>query len=223
MSGNRALLLGATGLTGASLLKQLEADPEISEIIVPARKTFRASSSKTIVREVNFSDPDSLKSAIGEGDYIFSCIGTTMKKVKGDKKEYRKVDYEIPIQTARYGLEKGYRKFMLVSAVGADSRSGTFYLKLKGEVEDDLKKLPFPAIHIFQPSILYGDRNETRLGEDLGKLVIKAVQTLLPEKWSRFKGIHTDELAKAMLAAAHRQEYGTFVYTYNSIQELINR
>jgi uncharacterized protein YbjT (DUF2867 family) len=137
--------------------------------------------------------------------------------VKGEKEAYRKVDYDIPVHAARFCKMVGCSIFVLVSAVGANSKSKNFYLELKGEVEDEVKKLQIDSVHIMRPSMLLGHRKEFRLGEKIGTPLMKAFSFLLPSKYAP---IQARDVAKAMVAAGKRNEKGFFVHEYDQIKEL---
>ena len=154
-------------------------------------------------------DAESLMLAIEGSDVVFCTVGTTNKKVKGDKEAYRKVDYDIPVKAARFCKMRGCETFVLVSAVGANSKSSNFYLKLKGEVEDAVKGTGLRSIHIMRPSMLLGDRKEFRLGEKIAKVLMKATSFLWPGK---YKPVHAADVAKAMIVAARENKEGFFVY-----------
>ena len=109
------------------------------------------------------------------------------------------------------------KKFIIVSSVGADSKSKTFYLKLKGELEDAIHAIGLDTVHIMRPSMLLGERKDFRLGEKIGKGIIPAISFLLP---SKYKPIHAMKVAKAMLAAAKKNKEGFFVYEYQEIKKL---
>jgi len=166
---------------------------------------------------VDFNDADSLLVALDGSDTVFVAVGTTQRKVKGDKQAYRKVDYDIPVNIARYAKMVDCKNFVLVSSVGANSKSNNFYLKLKGEVENEIMKLEIESIHIMQPSMLLGKRNESRPLEKIGQPMMKVFSFLLP---SKYKPIPAKVVAKAMLAAAKKNEKGVFVYEYSAMKIL---
>src|SRR5690606_361824 len=145
--------IGATGLIGHILVEYLLKDPAFRNVRILVREKTGLSHIKLEEKVVNFNDIDDYTQKFGRGDVIFSCVGTTQKKVKGDKLAYKKVDYDIPVNAAKIGIENGFKKFMLVSSVGADATAKNFYLKLKGETEDALKEFSFENISFFQPSI----------------------------------------------------------------------
>ncbi len=139
---------------------------------------------------MDFNDSDSLLVALSNSEVVFCCVGTTQKKVKGDKNAYRKVDYAIPVNAARFCKMTGCSTFILVSSVGANRTSNNFYLRLKGEVEDAVKAIGLPSVYIMRPSVLQGDRKEFRLAESISKKLISALAFLIP---SKYKPIHAGE------------------------------
>lgn len=216
-----AVVIGASGLIGSHLVSQMRADPFFDRVRLLVRKWNGPSDGKLEIVEVNFQDMQSLEQAIDDGDIVFCAIGTTMKKVKGDKAAYRRVDYDIPVNIAAICKRRGYKKFLLVSAVSANSRSSNFYLKLKGEVEESLKNSGFESIHIFRPSILLGKRNEKRIGESLAQLLGTAFSFLLRGSLSKYKAVKASDVAKAIIAASKTTQRGCIVHEYDSIMRLI--
>jgi uncharacterized protein YbjT (DUF2867 family) len=219
MSTKTATIIGVTGLIGSHLYELLKQDTYFDTIRLIVRRPFAKDDARTEVKLADFSDAESFQLAIDGSYVVFSAVGTTQRKVKGDKAAYRKVDYDIPVQAARFCKMTGCETFVLVSSVGANSKSKTFYLKLKGEVEDAVKEAGLKSLHIMRPSMLLGERKESRLGEKIGQGVMTAISFLLP---SKYKPIHAKEVAKAMLAAAKENKEGVFVYKYNEIRELNN-
>ena len=124
-----ATIIGSTGLIGGHLLDLLINDPDFSTVRVLIRRPLDLNHPKLEKKLVDFSDKESFRLALEGTDVIFCCIGTTMKKMKGDKEVYRKIDYDIAVHAAQLGKVNGCEKFVLVSAVGADSKSRNFYLK----------------------------------------------------------------------------------------------
>jgi uncharacterized protein YbjT (DUF2867 family) len=215
MSGKTATLIGATGLIGGELLNLLLSDEYFGTVKALIRRPFNKEHPKLEKKMVDFSDNDSILVALGNSDVIFCAVGTTQKKVKGDKEAYRKVDYDIPVHAARFCKMVGCKTFVLVSSVGANSKSNNFYLKLKGEVEDAVRDLGIEGTHIMRPSMLLGNRQEFRLGEKIGSPLMKVFSLFLP---SKYKPIQAKDVAKAMLAAVKENKKGYFVYEYKEIK-----
>jgi len=215
MSEKTAAIIGATGLVGNYLLELLLKDNYFSTVRVIVRRPYQKTHPKMEVKLVDFDDAESLKLALEETNTIFCCIGTTNKKVKGDKELYRKIDLGIPVRTARFGKETGCENYIIISAVGANSKSNNFYLTLKGETEEALKAIGLRSLYIFRPSLLLGERKEHRSIEKTGEIVMKAISFLLP---SKYKPVHGRDVAKAMLAAAKENKEGVFVKEYKEIK-----
>jgi len=220
MSEKTAVIIGATGMIGTYLQELLLKDDYFSTVRIVVRRPLPKTDPKMEVKLVDFADAESLKLALEESDAVFCCIGTTQKNVKGDKELYRKIDFDIPVKTARFAKEAGCEKIIIVSSVGADSRSKTFYLKLKGEVEDALQHAGLRAVHIMQPSMLLGDRKEHRSGEKILQSSMKFISGLLGGSLRKYKAIHGRTVAAAMLNAAKKEDPGFFRYTYDKIKEL---
>jgi uncharacterized protein YbjT (DUF2867 family) len=222
MHRKTAVVLGATGLIGQHLVQELLQNEYFNKVRILVRRPFSLEHPKADIQVVNFNDEKDIAAKLDIGDVIFCCIGTTRKKVKGNKIDYRKVDYDIPIITARLGVQHGFSQFLLVSAIGAHPAAGNFYLQLKGCVEEDITALPFEAIHIFRPSLLMGKRNEFRLGERIAKVIIPALSFLFVGGWRKYKPINAADVAKAMVDAANNEITGVHLYEYDEMQALIS-
>jgi len=217
----RAALLGATGLIGRHLLHALQAEPLVETINVLVRRPIDQAHPRTAIKLVNFADAESVRLALEGASHIFCAVGTTQKKVQGDEAAYRKVDYEIPVQAARWGKANGCRHFLLVSSVGADPGSNNFYLRTKGETEKAIAMSGIETISFFRPSLLLGHRPESRPGERLGQLLLPLVSPLLAGKAARYKPIRGADVASAMVRRALQPVEGTEIFHYREIMTLL--
>ncbi|MBL7950304.1 MAG: hypothetical protein JNM62_01175 [Flavobacteriales bacterium] len=209
------LIAGATGMVGAEVLKLAVSDQRFSRVVTWGRRSATGhegrlehwgSTSGDLVHQLR---PDRM-------DAVVCCLGTTIKTVKGDKQAFIHVDKDLVVALGRWASRKNTR-FCVVSAIGADPKSPFFYNRVKGEMEHDLRKLDFAALHIFQPSILDGPRTENRLGERAALAVMKLLRPVLPMRSHPMP--HT-MLAKALLSAATSETVGTQVHTYANIAAL---
>lgn len=216
-------VIGSTGLIGSHLKQRLAPDDAYDEVRLIVRRPADASPPKVVMKLVSFEDYESLKLAIDGCDAVFSAIGTTQKNVKGDKAAYRKIDYGIAVNAARACSETGVRHFSLVSSVGANSRASSFYLKLKGEIEEAVQTFPIPSVAVFRPSMLLGDRKESRPGEGIGQRAFKIFSPLLVGDWKKFKPIEAEDVAAAMIAASKAQQPGVKIYHYAEMMTLLKR
>lgn len=217
MAQLKALLIGASGMVGSRVLQNLLNDPSYISITILVRKSLEIKHPKLKERIVNFSNSLVLGQNIPSGDIVFCCVGTTQKKVSGDKSEYRKVDFDIPVNTAKLALENGFQKFYLVSSVGADHTSSNFYLKLKGETENAITSIPFKNIGILRPSILLGYRVEKRTGEHIMKKMIKAFSLFMIGSIRKYRAIEADDVALAMIHLGRADNTGIQYLEYNEI------
>ncbi len=218
MDQKTAALIGATGLIGGHLLKCLQDDNAFKTIRVLVRRQIVFSHAKIKVIVIDFTEESAFKAGIAGCEAVFCAIGTTQKKVKGDKAAYRKVDFDIPVNAARFCAETGCKSLLLVSSVGADSSSSNFYLKLKGEVEEKVQTLGIPSVSIFRPSMLLGKRNESRPLETIAQVISKPLSFLFP---SKYKPIAALDVARAMVAASKQDDQRIRVYHYWEMMSLI--
>ena len=192
----QAVLFGGTGLTGGYLLNLLKNDSDFKSIIVVSRKTLTYSSNKISNKVIDFSDPVEIESCIKKDSIVFSCIGTTQAQVKGDKKKYREIDFDITLNIANACKKLSAKKFLFISSSGANSSSSNFYLKLKGEIEDAVIKTKNNSLFILKPSLLLGKRNNSRFMENIGQIIMPLFSILLPDS---IKAVKATLVAKCML------------------------
>lgn len=214
MNQQIAVVIGATGLVGNFVVEELLKDPSFKKIRILVRRPLEITHPKLEVQMVAFNNMDDYTQKFGEGDVIFCCIGTTNKKVKGDKATYSAIDVDIPVNAAGIGISKKFKKYLVVSAIGANESSSNFYLKLKGKMENKLKQFPFERISIFRPSILLGNRKETRPGEKMMQGVLKIVSLLLVGPLRKYRAIDASDVAKAMINQSKKNGQGIHIFEY---------
>jgi uncharacterized protein YbjT (DUF2867 family) len=214
-----AWLAGATGLVGGFLLEQLLASDRYRRVVVLTRRAVETDHSKLDQRVIVFDQLEAIE--LPSADDVFCALGTTIKKA-GSQQAFRRVDVEYPLALAKKGVACGAKQFLLVSSVGANSRSSNFYLRTKGELEDAVSALPFDAIHIFRPSMLVGPRKERRPGERAGIVLMKLLSPILMGSLRKYRSIEADEVARAMVAAAVIDGSGKRIYEYDQMMRLVN-
>ena len=195
-----ALLFGASGLVGGHLLNELIKENYYSKIKIFVRSEPKISDPKIEIIRTDFNNLQNHKEEI-KGDDCFLCIGTT-KQNSPDKNEYRRVELEMPKEIAQIAKSNSVNSFIFVSSGYADSKSSGDYLKFKGQVEEELKRLNFTKLGIMRPSFLMGNRKEKRIGEKIGILVFKLLSPLLLGPLKKMKPINSEIVAKAMVAFA---------------------
>lgn len=221
MNEHTAVVIGASGLIGSHLVEQMLQDGYYDSVRILVRRKLPFSHLKLQQEIVNFDDPDDFKNKFGKGDSIFCCVGTTLKKVKGDIKAYEKIDVDIPATAARIGIEKGFRKYLVISSVGANPNSKNFYLGLKGKMENSLKEFSYDTISIFRPGQLLGERNEYRRGEKILQATTKFMSHLLFGSLKKYHSIAAKDVAKAMIAESKKAERGIHILEYDEMMQLI--
>jgi uncharacterized protein YbjT (DUF2867 family) len=213
-----ALIFGSSGLVGGHLLNQLIKDTNYSKIKLFVRSVPKISDPKVEIIKTDFNDLENHKKDI-KGDDCFFCIGTT-KKNSPDKDEYRRVELDIPREITKIAKSNLVNSFIFVSALYANSKSSGDYLKFKGLVEEELKRLNFPKIGIMRPSFLIGDRKEKRASEKIGIFVFKLLSPLLLGPLKKMKPIHAETVAKAMIRVAN-ENLERNIFESDEIVELV--
>lgn len=199
----KALIIGATGATGKDLINKLIEDKDFEEIHAFVRKPMEVENEKVTFHVVDFEKPEEWKDLV-KGDVAFSCLGTTLKDA-GSKEAQRKVDYDYQLNFAKIAKENDVEDFVLVSAYGASPNSKIFYSKMKGELEQEIKKLHFNKLTIFNPGMLER-KNSNRTGEVLGSRIIKFANKF--GVLEHQKPLPTDVLAQAMVNSSKIKSYG---------------
>jgi len=212
-----ALLFGSSGLVGGNLLNQLIKDTNYSKIKLFVRTDPEIIDPKVEVIKTNFNNLQNHKEDI-KGDDCFFCIGTT-KKNSPDKNDYRKVELEVPKEIAKITKSNLVNSFIFVSALFANPKSSGDYVRFKGLVEEELKRLNFPKLVLMRPSFLMGDRKEKRVGEKIGIFVFKLLAPLLLGPLKKMRPIHSETVAKAMIRAAN-ENLEKNIFESNEIAEL---
>lgn len=201
--GKTAIVIGASGLVGTEIVKQLSLDADYSLVKLFLRKEIPFAHSKLQQCIVDFNKLDASSDLI-KGDVVFCCMGTTIK-VAGSQDAFVRVDYTYVLDFAQFAKRNGIEKFIIVSSLGADKNSSNFYLKVKGDVETDLARLKFKNLIIVRPSMLLGNRKEFRLGELIGKKIMKGLAFLFVGKLKKYKAIEASTVAKAMLVLSKNE------------------
>jgi uncharacterized protein YbjT (DUF2867 family) len=213
-----AVVLGASGLVGGFCLKALMDKPDYARIVLLNRRALPFAAEPRLTQKTVSFDSLSATDFAGAGD-VFCALGSTIRKA-GSQEAFRRVDLEYPLAAARLARQGGAKQFVLVSSVGADPTSKNFYLRTKGELEQEIARLGFDALHIFRPSLLLGKREEFRLGE---RVMVPLAPVLNQAMWGglrRYRAIAAAAVGKAMAAAARAGNHGTSIYEYDQIIRL---
>lgn len=203
MMGKVANVIGASGLVGQQLVAQLLAHPEFEKVRSFVRRPLGISHSKLEEIQIDFGKPESWKQMV-QGDVLFSTMGTTIKSAKTKENQYR-VDFTYQQEFAKAAAENGVEAYVLVSSMGADSKSSVFYSRIKGELEEAVSKLNFRKCTIVRPSILDGDRKEKRAGEKIGLLISRFITKFVLKK---YKPTPVDVLSAKMISLSIDQKLG---------------
>ncbi len=214
-----ALVFGSTGLVGGHLLDQLIKNENYNKIKLFVRSEIIINDLKVEIVKTDFNNIEKHKEEM-TGDHCYFCIGTT-KQNSPNKDEYRRVELDLPKQIAQITKSNSVNSFVFVSSGYADPNSSGDYLKFKGLVEEELKRLSFNKLGIMRPSFLIGDRKEKRLGEKLGIFVFKLLSPLFLGSLKKMKPIQSEKVAKAMINISNG-DFRQQVFESNEIVEISN-
>lgn len=213
----KALVIGGTGLVGSHLTRLLCESETYTEVVFLTRRPVEPLHPKVKVVLTDFRD------LLGEAHLfdvqdVFCCIGSTKKKT-GNAGEYRRIDVEIPVAAAK-AAQFYAEKFFFVSSIGANPGAMSLYLRMKGEAEKKILGATLPCIVILRPSVLLGQRSEKRTGEKIGKVLINFLRPLLMGGFRKYRGIHAETVAQAMMILAAQHKQGKFIFESHDIQRL---
>lgn len=196
MALKKILLIGSTGLVGQAVLNLALKDPRVSQVIALSRRPL-TEHPRLLNPIVNF-DLLPNNASWWDVDAVICTLGTTIKKA-GSQDTFRKVDFDYPLNIAKLAQKHGVETYALNSASGANAESSIFYSRIKGEVEDAISDLNFSSLSIVRPSLIGGDRQEFRAGEQAALMAFKLLNPLIPNK---YRTVHADKIAACLLNAA---------------------
>ena len=212
-----ALIFGSSGLIGNQLLSKIIESNNYNKIKLFVRSVPEINDPTIEIIKTNFNNLKNHKKDI-KGDDCFFCIGAT-KKNTPDKEEYRRIEYNIPVEIAQIAKSNSVNSFLYVSSGFADPKNSGAYLRNKGEVEEELKKLNFLTLGIMRPSFLIGNRKEKRMGEKIGIFIFKMLAPLFLGPLKKMKPIHSETVANAMIIVA-QNDFQQTIFESNQIVEI---
>jgi len=212
----KGLIIGATGLCGKNCLYKLLKDPDYTEVKIWVRKTSGISHPKLTEKIIDFDNMESLEET--DAEHVFCCLGTTIKKA-GSQTSFYKIDHGYVISAAKIAARSGAKKFLYISSIGANAQSKNFYLRTKGKVEEDLKKVFPNGLFIFRPSMLMGPREEFRFGEKIGKAFMRTFGFIFIGRLKKYRGIEASMVANAMILLAKSEKKGINIIESDKISE----
>lgn len=214
-----AVIIGATGLVGNNLVQLLLHDDRFSRIIVFVRKSLQIQDNKLEEHIINFDRPESWMYLV-QGDILFSALGSTIKQA-GSKDNQYKIDYSYQYSFAQAAAKNQIPTLVLVSAAGANPKARIFYSRMKGELERDVKTLPFKSVNIIRPGLLHGPRKEERFGENMAYKALKAFNAI--GLFKQYRPISAETVAAALRNAGLQAKPGVNDYTLTEVFDLANQ
>ena len=217
---NEVAVFGATGLIGSILIKYLKQFSKFKKINLVLRSPVDLKGENVKIHKIDLFKKSEILHSLNTSKVVFVAIGTTLSKVKGNKDKYRRIDFGITKDIADSCKELGIDKLILVSSSGANLKSKSFYLNLKGSIEKYVTDLNFKSVSILRPSLLLGKRNEKRFVEKLAQIAIPKISFFMP---SKYKAIKAETVAKAMLQLSITESKGVKIFHYKEIIDLSDK
>lgn len=214
----RIVLVGATGTVGRAVMEACVGREDVRLVAISRREAPMPDGARM---EMFVADPAEWGHVLKKvrAEVLVSALGTTIRKVGGDKDAFYAVDHDLVLQTARAAHDAGLERMVSVSSVGANAFSDNFYLKTKGETEKALAKVGFRRLDILRPGLLRGTRKaDLRPLEGLGRIASPVADLVLRGKYEKYRSIHASTMAHAVLALAKRRTQGKFVHEHEGLQ-----
>lgn len=213
-----AVVLGATGMVGTQLVRQLAQDPQYGRVTALVRRPLPSPHPEV---EQVIADWDRLEEYghVFQADVVYCCLGTTIKTA-GSQQAFRRVDLDYPLAAARLAKQAGAAAFAVISSLGADVKSPFFYSRVKGEMERRLEELGLPSLYILRPSLLLGQRTENRPGEQAAAVISRAMPFIYSGPFRKYKPVEADVVAAAMRGAVRQGESGVRIYPSAELSDL---
>ena len=223
MSKKVSLIAGSTGFLGSKILKYLSQENDKIYCLSRRKKNINKKNFEDII--INFDNLNNLN--LPKVDHVYLCLGYELRAwellfmPEKLKKSFYKVDYEYTLNIAKKSLDVGASSISLISAVGANKNSSSFYLKTKGDLEDEVKKLPFNTINIFQPGHLAGridwqrKKNDFRIDVSAFDFVSLFLDPFMLGDFKKFRSINAEKLAEFLVEISKKNKKGINYFQYN--------
>ncbi len=218
MTSKTAVILGATGLVGSHCVDELLSCGRYGRVLAVGRRPLDHSDPRLESVVGDLGDLESLLAGIAADD-AFCCLGTTIRKA-GSQEAFARVDRGMPVDAARVLQGGGLKQFLVVSAMGADPHSKIFYNRVKGLMEQDLAALGLPSVAVFRPSLLAGDRAESRPAERIGICAARALRFAFVGPLRDYALIEGATVARAMVRVAQDPEPDMRVILSGEIEDI---
>ncbi|UCC15803.1 MAG: oxidoreductase [Gammaproteobacteria bacterium] len=199
-----ALVAGATGLIGRRLVRLLIESDDYDRVHLLVRRPTGITDDRLVEHAIDFDKLPDAGEDVGSVDHAFCALGTTIRTA-GSREAFRRVDHDYVVAFAKLARDLGAQQFAVVSSLGADPDTRSFYLRVKGETERDLEALGLPRLVILRPSLLTGDRDEFRPGEKVSQLLLGITSPLLVGRLGRIRPVSDEQVARAMLGSVKNE------------------
>ncbi len=218
----RICIVGSTGLTGYSLIERAVSRSDVRIVGVSRREVALPYGARM---EMLLADPSGWPDAIAASNaqVLVCALGTTMAKVDKDEEAFRAVDHELVVSCAKAAKAAGIEHFILISSAGADVLAKSFYLRVKGGVEEAVSRVRFRRFDILRPGRIRGPRKESRPLERLAMWLSPLIDLFLHGKYRKFRSVRVETLCDAIFALARQKAGGRFIHDLDAMRYVIKR
>lgn len=211
-----AVVAGATGLVGNILISKLLRDEKITQVIAVSRRSLHFTSQKLKTVLIHDLKEMSNVQELLKGDFYFCCLGTTIKVAK-TKENFKAIDLDAVLLFSEIAKKHNAQSLVIISAAGANPHSLAFYSKVKGEMEERVKKMNLNRLVFMRPGLLIGERQASRPIEELAIKTFKFISTIVGANLSKRMGTDAEKLAERMIEEALKEAKGYFIINTSAI------
>ncbi len=215
----KIIVVGGSGLVGSKLISVLLKNDENATVVALLRHKIELKHPNLKQEIIDFNHLENHADVFQGCHAVYCSLGTTLKNA-GSRGQFYKIDYQLVAEIAKLSKQSAVKQFVYVSSMGANSNSSIYYSRVKGKVEEYLKRLNFERLIIVRPSILFGDRKEVRVKETIGIAVAKALHYLMLGPLKKYRGISANTVAKAMYNASIRNGNRLLTIESDMIEEM---
>jgi uncharacterized protein YbjT (DUF2867 family) len=219
----RVVMLGASGAVGHEVVKALYARSAVAKLTLLNRRPLTDVSSAAIEEHiVDVLNPQTYQHLLDGHQAAVCTLGVGQPSAMSDA-EFVRIDKDAVIGFARACKDAGVAHFELLSAVGADARSRSLYLRTKGELCDALVALGFERLSLFQPSMILTPTNRYGIVQGLTLALWPKLEMLLRGSWRKYRGVAVETLGAAMAANLLTNTSGVEWLTWVDFHALVAR
>lgn len=217
------VFLGASGAVGSATLENLLDFSIVNKLLLLGRRKLSVDNHINLNQQIiDITDKSTYENLITGYDTAICTLGVG-EPSKASKDDFVNIDKTAVLDFAMSCKANGVKHFQLLSSIGSNASSKSFYLRTKGELNEALEDLKFERLSIFQPSMILTPSNRYGLSQAIILKVWPKLDFLLQGEARKYRGIKVDELGKAIANNILTTATGTEYLQYNQFKNLISK